>query len=198
MKEPGFFLRIGLALSTFVKVLFNGRYAAQVISIGDAEVGGVDEHSHDTVPMDSLTTAAAVPDVEPPPPIDENALNRKALQFIGALQREGRFIDFLMDEIDGAQDADIGAAARVIHAGCKGVLNQYLTVEPVWPGEEGSQVTVDEGFDAHKISLTGNVVGAPPFSGRLEHRGWHATAIRLPALSDSHDPSILAPAEIEL
>ena len=87
MKEPGFFLRIGLALSTFVKVLFNGRYAAQVISIGDAEVGGVDEHSHDTVPMDSLTTAAAVPDVEPPPPIDENALNRKALQFIGALQQ---------------------------------------------------------------------------------------------------------------
>ncbi|MEE2786400.1 MAG: DUF2760 domain-containing protein [Myxococcota bacterium] len=198
MNEPGFFLRIGLALSTFFKVLMSGRYAAQVMSIEDgptldAHVDGLEAMSEDAVQAETPTAAA-----ERQKPADETSQNRKALQLVGALQREGRLVDFLMDEIDGAHDADIGAAARVIHTGCKSVLRQYLTIEPIWPGDEGTRVTVDEGFDPRRISLTGNVSGEPPFSGQLEHRGWHVTEIRLPELAATNDPSVLAPAEIEL
>src|SRR5690606_5223653 len=34
-----------------------------------------------------------------------------ALSLLALLQREGRFLDFVRDSVDGASDADIGAAA---------------------------------------------------------------------------------------
>ena len=136
------------------------------------------------------------PQTEPMP--DPHQETRKALQFLGALQREGRFIDFLMEDLNAAADADIGAAARVVHGGCKKVMDEYLVIEPVWTGEEGSAVVLEDGFDPQRVSLTGNVSGEPPFHGTLAHPGWRASETNLPQLSDSVDATILMPAEIEL
>ena len=69
-------------------------------------------------------------------------------------------------------------------------------IEPVWPQEEGSTVTVDDGFDRDKVTLTGNVTGQLPLDGRLEHAGWYAQEVNLPELSDQMDPAVLMPAEI--
>jgi hypothetical protein len=44
----------------------------------------------------------------------------------------------------------------------------------------------------------GNVHGAPPYRGTLRHRGWRAAGLTLPELVGGHDPSVLAPAEVEL
>jgi hypothetical protein len=121
-----------------------------------------------------------------------------ALFVLSALQREGRLIDFLQEDIAGAKDADVGAAARVVHEGCRKVLNQYLALEPVLTESEGTQVTVPTGFDAERIRLTGNISGKPPFAGALRHHGWVTRQVRFPSLSQGLDPRVLAPAEVEL
>src|SRR3954451_20252837 len=70
-----------------------------------------------------------------------------ALALLALLQREGRFVDFVRDSVEGASDADIGAAAREVHRGCRKVLDQHLTIEPVMPGAEEAKVDVPKGFD---------------------------------------------------
>jgi hypothetical protein len=63
---------------------------------------------------------------------------------------------------------------------------------------EGDAVDVPAGFDAARIRLTGNVAGNPPFKGALKHHGWAAKDVKLPVPSQTIDPKILAPAEVEL
>jgi hypothetical protein len=95
-------------------------------------------------------------------------------------------------------DADIGAAARVVHDQCKKALDTHVTLERVRAEAEGTRVTVEQGFSAHEVRLVGSVVGQAPFSGTLTHGGWRAASIALPKLSDGHDASVIAPAEVEL
>lgn len=121
-----------------------------------------------------------------------------ALRLLGLLQQEGRLLDFLQDDITVHPDDKVGAVARVVHQGCKKVLAAHLRVGPVRSEPEGSTVSVERGFDAASISLTGNVVGEPPFRGTLTHHGWRAVELRLPDLSSSQDVSVLARAEVEL
>ena len=129
-----------------------------------------------------------------PAPASETA----ALQLLGLLQREARFVDFVQEDPSGYSDADIGAAARVVHAGCRKVLSEHFTLEPVRSEDEGSRVTLAAGFDATAVRLTGKVVGQAPFTGTLGHRGWRVTATRLPRLTDPKAASVLAQAEVEL
>ena len=87
---------------------------------------------------------------------------------------------------------------RDIHKGCRKVVNEHFTVEPVIEAEENEAVTVDSGFDPARIRLVGNVSGEPPFKGTLRHHGWRAMKVNLPVLSDGIDVSVVAPAEVEL
>jgi hypothetical protein len=139
-----------------------------------------------------------------PPPLPQPAAKLheappdSALVLLGLLQKEGRFVDFLQEQITGYSDNEIGAAARVVHEGCQRVLKDYLSITPVRTEAEGSRVTLERGFDAAAVRPIGNVVGEPPFTGSLVHRGWRADAVRLPKVTSSRDVSILAPAEVEL
>jgi len=129
-----------------------------------------------------------------------------ALQLLGLLQREARFIDFIQEDVAAYADADIGAAVRVVHEGCRKVLHDNFTIRPVRDEAEGSRITLPAGFDAAAIRVTGNVVGRvtgnvvgqPPFHGSITHRGWRVVETRLPKLSGSHQLNIVAPAEVEL
>lgn len=141
--------------------------------------------------------AAPTPTPKPPEPTAEQ-VHAPGLFLLSMLQREGRFIDFLQEDVSGASDEQIGAAARVVHEGCRRVIKQYLDVTPVLPQTEGDAVDVPAGFDANRIRLTGNVAGAAPFKGSLKHHGWAAKDVKLPPLPTSIDPKILAPAEVEL
>jgi Domain of unknown function (DUF2760) len=122
------------------------------------------------------------------------------LRVLAVLQRDGRLIDFLQEEIDPYTDAQIGAAVRDIHRGCRKALREYLTVEPVLDTPEGQEVTVPPGFDPAAIRLTGSVSGDPPFRGVLKHPGWRVQSVHLPALPGAVDRSsaVLAPAEVEI
>jgi hypothetical protein len=121
------------------------------------------------------------------------------LRVLAVLQRDGRLVDFLQEDIDGYTDEQIGAAVRDIHRGCRKALSDYLTVEPVLAGEEGQPVAISAGFDPAAIRLTGNVGGNPPFRGVLKHHGWRVKSVRLPTLPAARDQtSVLAPAEVEI
>ena len=178
---PSFFRRIGLAFSG----LFNAERAAQ-LQRDDAE--------GEQPAADTQTAPAA----EPQPVIVRETTPEAALQLLGLLQREARFVDFVQEDVAAYSDADIGAAARVVHEGCRKVLGEHFSIEPVRSESEGSRITLAEGFDAAAVRLTGKVVGKPPFTGSLGHRGWRVTDTRLPKLAEGHDASVIAQAEVEL
>ena len=125
-------------------------------------------------------------------------VHASGLMLLAALQREGRLVDFLRQDVAAFSDEDVGAAARVVHGGSRKVLQQFFEFEPAIKGEEGMPMSVPQGFDAHRIRLTGNVTGHPPFKGTLKHHGWVATAVRMPEVSEALDPRVVAPAEVEL
>ena len=121
-----------------------------------------------------------------------------ALQLLSLLQNEGRFLDFLQEDLGGFSDEEIGAVARVVHEGSKKTLVNYFAIAPLRSEEEETRITIAEGFDPSSVRLTGNVVGQAPFTGTLVHRGWQAREVRLPRVTEGHNTTILAPAEVEL
>ena len=134
----------------------------------------------------------------PEPVVLKEATPDAALQLLGLLQKEARFIDFIKEDITAFSDADIGVAARVVHEGCNKAMNEHFTLTTVRSEQEGSKISLPQGFDAAAVRLTGNIVGTAPFTGTLVHKGWQVTDIRLPKLTSGHNAAIVAPAEVEL
>lgn len=143
-------------------------------------------------------TTAPSPQPEPTPPVKpEQPPEAAAIQMLAILQRKGRLIDFLQEDIAPFADDQIGAAVRNVHAGCREALAEHVTLEPVLDQPEGSRVTIEPGFDAGEIRLTGNVAGDPPFTGALQHRGWRAVRVELPELMQTQR-RVVAAAEVEI
>ena len=120
--------------------------------------------------------------------------------FLAMLQEKGRLVDFLMDDINPYNDAQVGAAARVVHAGCRRVLQEHFEIHPLRTETEGSTVQVPAGYSADEYRLVGKIAGQAPFSGALVHRGWKTDMVKLPRLLSSVDGQLptIAPAEVEL
>jgi len=155
--------------------------------------------------VESPPSIGGVPELESTQPMTAPILkaatsdgNGAAVQLLAILQREGRLLDFLQEDVDAYSDAQIGAAVRDIHRGCKKALAEHMPLEPVLREAENAQVRVDPGFDPSRIRLVGNVVGEPPFTGALRHHGWRIAKVTLPSPARGTDPSVVAPAEVEL
>jgi len=178
--RPSLAARLPLAISAFWRIIFKPEFALGVLRLRQ---GAETER-----PEPAAKPAALLQEAGP----------EAALQLLGLLQRDGRFIDFIEEDVAGFSDAEIGAAARVVHEGCRKVMHEHFTLEPVRGEPEGARLTLERGFDAASLRLIGNVVGDPPFNGTLAHKGWIATETRLPKLAVGHNVNILAPAEVEL
>ena len=139
---------------------------------------------------------AAAPAPAAPPVFTPSS--EPAIQLLALLQKEGRLVDFLMEDVASFSDAEIGAAARDVHRGCARLLRDRVKLERIMQEAEGSTVTVAAGFDASRVQLLGNVVGQPPFKGELRHRGWRAGSIELPTVPPGADAHVVAPAEVEV
>jgi hypothetical protein len=189
---PSFFSRISIAIGAFFRALSDADYAARLTRIDDAPQPA----AAPVAPPAPAPAPAATP--APAPVTLRVATPDAALQLLSLLQREARLIDFTQENLSAYSDADIGAAARVVHEGCAKVLKEHFTIQPIRSEAEGSRVELAEGFDAAAVRLTGNVVGKAPFRGTLSHRGWRSAEVRLPKLAEAHDAAILAPAEVEL
>ncbi|MBB5424766.1 hypothetical protein OKW33_001150 [Paraburkholderia atlantica] len=193
--NPSFLGRISLAVGTFFSILGNGEFAADVLRLRNGEKVGA---APAPAPAAAATPAPAPQPKPQPAPVLKEATPDAALQLLGLLQRDARFIDFVEEDIKAYSDADIGAAARLVHEGCRATLREHFTIRPVRDEAEGSRVTLPAGFDASSVRLTGNVVGSAPFSGSISHRGWRVDEVRLPKLADGHNAKVIAPAEVEL
>jgi hypothetical protein len=138
-----------------------------------------------------------------PMPVPTGA-NRHAdaeiVSFLAMLQARGRLVDFLMDDINTYDDAQVGAAARVVHAGCKAALLEHFRISPVRAESEGSTVQVAAGYPPDEYRLVGKISGPAPFSGVLVHHGWKTDAVNLPRVlrSSTNRLPAIAPAEVEL
>lgn len=203
---PSFLSRIAIAIGSFFAILGNGRLAADVTRLRAGEALAADVAPREIrveVPVEKIVEVRVEVPVET---IVEKTVEQRvevptdtaALQLLGLLQREARFVDFIQEDVAPYTDAEIGAAARVVHAGCRKVLGEHFTIAPVRPETEGARITLPAGFDAAAVRLTGHVVGQAPFTGTLGHRGWQVTQVQLPQLTDPQAAKVLAQAEVEL
>jgi len=208
--------RLWLAFVAFFAVLFNRRFAEEVHLVrgrlsappagggstasapGGGGAGGMAPPPEPSLPPPPARAADVSARTSPPASPPGASPEAAALFVLHLLQRDGRLVDFLSEDLDGFSDAEIGAAARTVHEGCRKTLRTYLELEPVYREAEGARVTVGQGFDASAVRLTGNVVGAPPFQGSLKHHGWRVRKAAFPAPPPGDAARILAPAEVEL
>jgi hypothetical protein len=144
-----------------------------------------------------LPVAVAVPPAPAPAPVNTDA---EVVNLLALFQDKGRLVDFLMDDVTPYSDAQIGAAARVLHAGCKAVLVEHFGVRALRDEAEGARITVPAGYGAESYRLVGRISGEAPFSGTLIHHGWVAEWVKLPRLlhSGTGKHPTIAPAEVEL
>lgn len=181
-----------IALKAFFLVLFNGALARRVDEVLRRRHEALPEP-----PAQQRIETKPPPTPKPPPP--PKPLRSEAITLLAALQREGRFVDFLKEQITGYSDAQIGAVAREMHRECGKVVERMFAIKPLVEQAEGAALEVPEGFDAGRFRLAGNVAGNPPFRGTLLHHGWEATACELPSWTGSEAAArVIAPAEVEI
>ncbi len=191
--EPSFFTRFLFAFACFFRVLFDPGFARAARALADGDPAEGATPALPAGPAPAPETKPVVDAVKSRAPSHDSALALLAL-----LQREGRLVDFLEEDVLGFPDADLGAAARVVHAGCRKALREHVKLAPVRAEEEGARLTLPAGFDAALTKLTGNVTGSGPYTGTLKHRGYRALEVSLPTALEGHDARVVAQAEVEL
>jgi hypothetical protein len=177
-----FSTRLWFAWVCFFRALFDAEFAGRVWGVRDAPALA----GKSAQPAAKERAAVVAPSTD------------AALQLLSLMQREGRLLDFLEQDVAAFDDADIGAAARAVHEGTRKALRAHVKLEVVRAEEEGAKITLNEGYDAESVKLSGNVTGKAPYTGVLRHRGWRAKEISLPVAVEGHDVRVLCPAEVEL
>lgn len=180
----GFGKRFSYAFKSFFGILSSGEIPIDV--------------ARELVPPPAPAAPAQVAPVQQTPQAAPVESADRAVQMLAILQRDGRLIDFLTEDISPYPDAQIGAAVRDLHQSCKETLERYVKLEPVIASEEGQPVTLQEPVDPAEIKLIGNIVGRPPLRGLLRHRGWRVSAVNLPPLPNGAGRSVVAQAEVEI
>jgi hypothetical protein len=190
------------ALVVLVTIVVGWRQAAPVSGAGPQAPAATPRsvataRDAPTVPAAAPPPAQAAPGLAALPQPSGEA---EVVALLAVLQEKGRLVDFLQDDITSYSDAQVGAAARVVHAGCKAVLSEYFRIVPVRAENEGAKVTVAPGYAADEYRLVGRISGQAPFNGTLMHRGWKTESVTLPRVLQPADDRlpIIAPAEVEL
>lgn len=179
--------RVWLALVCFFRVLLNGAFARRVSMLERPEQG-----------LDNVAPSVAASRPTSPAPVPPSrSRDDAALGLLAIFQREGRLVDFLEQDVDAFPDAEIGAAARVVHGGCRRALRAHFDLARVRSETEGTTISV-AASDVAQVKLTGNVQGSAPYRGVLRHAGWRVERTRMPELVSGHDASVICQAEVEL
>jgi len=185
----GFWERVTFAFRCFFSILFDADIPNDIAQRLVKPAGPVPK-----VPAAAVPSVSRLKEVER---LASEAFDR-AIQMLALLQRDGRLIDFLAENISAYPDAQLGAAVRTIHESCQQVLENYVKLEPILNSEEDQPVTVPTGFDPAAIKLIGKVAGKPPVRGVLRHKGWRVKEVNLPPLPQGSGRTVVAPAEVEL
>jgi hypothetical protein len=172
--------RISSAFSSFFGILFGDGLPDEVAT----------EFGYEKKPEEKPAPAAK--------PVPEVRTSDGALQMLSILQRDARLIDFLMEDISGYSDDQVGAAVRSLHEQSRASLARYVTLTPVIDAVEGTRTRIEKN-DPNSVKLIGNVPATGKASqGILRHKGWRVDKVDLPKIATSQDAKVLAPAEIEI
>lgn len=178
-------MRVIQAFQVFFRVLFDAAFAGQVARLGEG--------------ASAPSPAAGAASPKAPAGTAPQPRRNDAIALLAVLQREGRLVDFLQEPIDAFADAQIGAAAREVHRGCRQALDRLFRLTPAISAAEGSTLRVEKDYDPGRLRLTGQVSGGPPCSGTVIHPGWEATRCELPEWTGSDAAlRVVTPAEIEV
>ncbi len=179
---PDFWKRVAFAFRCFFAILLHGEVPQDI--------------ARELINPAVRANAASVPKIE----VQQSEVDSidRAVQTLALLQRDGRLIDFLYEDVGPYPDAQLGAAVRTVHESCRQVLERYFKLEPILASEEDQPVTVQAGFDPASIKLIGNVTGEPPLKGLLRHRGWRVKEANMPSLPQGPGRIVVAPAEVEV
>ncbi len=102
--------RISFAFRSFFSILFGGTLAPDI-----AQAFGYSK------------TAPVKPTAAPKP---QSGPADGAVQILSILQRDARLIDFLMEDISGYSDEQVGAAVRDVQEQSRTSLGRYLQARP--------------------------------------------------------------------
>jgi hypothetical protein len=185
----GFWERLAFAFRCFFSILLHRDIPLDILQKLVRPSGVAPQAATAAVP-----SASRLKEIEQP---SSEAFDR-AIQMLALLQRDGRLVDFLAEDISAYPDAQIGAAVRTIHDNCRQVLDKYVKLEPILNSDEDQPVTVPGDFDLAAIRLIGKVAGEPPVRGVLRHKGWRVKDVNLPPLPQGAGRMVIAPAEVEL
>jgi hypothetical protein len=185
-----YFTRLKLAFKTFFSILDHSRLPDETLStFAPGQAAAATPRTSEPAPA-----PARLPTVPASPAVADDS---PAAQVLALLQRDGRLIDFLMEDLSAYGDEQVGAAVRNVHASCRDVLRRYMTFEPVVVEQEGARVTVEPGTDPAMVKVVGNAAGRPPYEGIVRHRGWLVSRIDLPP-APAGARYVVAPAEVEV
>ena len=142
-------------------------------------------------------TKAAAKKPEPVAPLVTPADG--SLQLLGILQRDARFLDFVMESLTGYSDEQIGGAVRNLHENTRAVVDRYLKLAPVIDGVEGTFAKVPPGSTPTQVKLIGKVPadGKVP-GGTLRHKGWKVIQVDFPPIFAHEKSDVITPAEVEI
>jgi len=177
--------RITLAFRSFFNILFSG-------TLSDGVLNGLRLTRRGVV----ASKPASAPKAAPVAAAPTVRASDGALQLLAILQRDARLVDFLMEDIAGYSDDQVGAAVRELHDQCRDSLRRAVALEPVIDGVEGTFANAPSS-DPSVVKFIGNVPAKPPAGGTLRHKGWKAVKVDLPVLA-GRDATVIAPAEIEI
>jgi hypothetical protein len=188
MLSPG--ARVAYAFRCFFSLLLRGTLPP--------EVAARFAPARDVRPAGSApaSTSAAPPVAAPPPPVQDTG--DRAVQLLALLQREGRLVDFLREALGTYADAQVGAAVRSVHAGCREVLDRYLGLEPILADAEGAETQIGAAVSPSAVKLVGAVASQGAVRGVVRHRGWRVGRVELPPLPSADARPIVSPAEVEV
>ena len=192
---------IGAAAGAVVTlVVVAGLMIARAGGLGEASRGltAAGKAKHDAAFAAKLKAILAGADLKPLTPPAPPKPSGAPLRMLALLQAEARLVDFLMEDIQGAEDAQIGQAVREVHRKAQAALKQHAVIETVLPGGEGDTTTVPKGFDPSAVRVVGNVTGEPPFTGQIQHPGWRVRQLKLAEPPAGADELVLHPAEVQI
>jgi hypothetical protein len=203
MPSLSFFQRLSFAWVLFFRVLFNAEFASRAWALREPAPPSGRPLAPPAGPEPKEKIGTQPPDAEA---LDgarregkRSGRSEGALSLLSLLQTEGRFVDFLQQDVASFSDGEVGAAARVVHEGCRRALAERVVIEPISTAKEGATLTLEKDYDRHATKLVGNVpADAASFNGTLRHKGWRAKAVKLPEPTKGHVYEVLCPAEVEL
>jgi len=173
--------RISLAIHCFFSILFGNRLPEEAARL---------------LPRQEPPKPAA-----PPQPVAGPADG--AVQILSILQRDARLVDFLVEDLSGYTDEQVGAAARSLHSQCGPCLTRYLKLAPVIDAVESTFLKLDLAAPYYSDPAALKFLGNVPASGKapggiLRHKGWRVERIELPPIPATGSLAVIQPAEVEV